>query len=688
MSKLMKKLMLLFLGLAAFACSPDPFDVPLDAPSGHLSARVFTAKNGQLMYRVDYKGQAVLESSSLGFELQDSGDWGEGLSLESVDSTQKRNFLNPVWGEEAYIEDHYKAYTFSFSDKKDRKVNLYFKMYDDGLGLRYEFAEENTDSTWTITDEHTTFQLTGDHTAWWIPADYDSYEYLYQETLVSEIDSNLVDNSMLAAHTIQERHAVNTPLTMQTATGLYLSIHEANLTDYASMTLKVEADKRTLKSDLVPSREGWKAQVSLPFKTPWRTLQVAEKPGDLMTSQLMYKLNESNAIGNTDWVKPGKYIGIWWEMHLQKSNWAMEKGDHGATTENAKRHIDFAAKHGFDGVLIEGWNTGWENWIGFPDREGIFDFVTPYSDYDLEAVNAYAQGKGVHLVMHHETSAAINTYEQQLDTAYVLMKHLGIPAVKTGYVGPIIPEGEHHHGQFMVQHYRKVVEKAAENQVMVLAHEPIKATGTRRTFPNMMAREGLRGSEFNSPGGKGNPPEHLTIVPFTRMLGGPIDYTPGLFKLQLDAYQQGYSVPTTLAYQLASYVVVYSPWQMASDLIEHYDGHPAFQFIKDVPVDWETTQVLDAEIGDYVVVARLEKGSYDWYVGGLTDENARDYQLNLDFLKSNVDYEATLYLDAEDADFERNPEAYTIRKQKVKKGEVLELKMARGGGFAIQIRAL
>ena len=684
----MKKLILVCSVLATMACSPKPFDIPINDTSGQLTARVFSAEDGQLMYRVKYKNQPVLASSSLGFTLENTGYWGKDLTLEAVDSTQKRSFIQPIWGEEAYVEDNYKAYIFTFTDAKDREVKVHFKLYDDGLGFRYEFANDPKDSVWTITEENSTFQLTDDHTAWWIPADYDSYEYLYKETLISEIDSNLVDNSLLAAHTIKDRHAVNTPLTMKTASGLYLSIHEANLTNYASMTLKVEDDKRTLSSALVPSREGWKAKVPLPFKTPWRTLQVAEKPGGLMTSQLMYKLNDSNAIGNTDWVKPGKYIGIWWEMHLQKSNWAMEKGNHGATTENAKRYIDFAAKHGFDGVLVEGWNTGWENWIGFPDREGIFDFVTPYPDYDLEAVNEYAQSKSVHLIMHHETSAAVTTYEQQLDTAFALMKHLGIPAVKTGYVGPIIPEGEHHHGQFMIQHYRRVVEKAAENQVMILAHEPIKATGTRRTYPNMIAREGLRGSEFNAPWGLGNPPEHLTIVPFTRMLGGPIDYTPGLFKLNLEEYEAGYTVPTTLAYQLAEYVVVYSPWQMASDLIEHYEDHPAFQFIKDVPVEWETTKVLDAEIGDYVVIARLEKGGYDWYIGGLTDETAREYELVLDFLDNSISYEATMYLDAADADFEKNPEAYVIKKQKVKRGDIISLSMARGGGFAIEIKAL
>ena len=493
---------------------------------------------------------------------------------------------------------------------------------------------------------------------------------------------------LLAAVSIKEKHAVSTPLTMKSDDDYYISIHEAALTDFTSMTLRVEDDKRTLSASLVPDPNGFKAKVNAPYQTPWRTIQLGKKPGDLLESKLILNLNEPNKVGDQDWIKPGKYIGIWWEMHLGISSWDISAGKHGATTKHAKEYIDFAAKYGFDGVLIEGWNTGWERWIGFPDREGVFDFITPYPDYDLKEVVEYAQSKGTNVIMHHETSAAIRTYEQQLDTAYNLMKELGIHGVKTGYVGPIIPDGYHHHGQMMVNHYRKVLDKALESEVMVFAHEPIKATGLRRTYPNMMAREGLRGSEFNAWGG-GNPPEHITIVPFTRMLGGPVDYTPGIFKLDISNFLDGVTVPTTLAYQLAEYVVIYSPVQMASDLIEHYEEkRDAFQFILDVPVDWEKSVVVDAEIGDYAIIARLEKGGYDWYLGAVTDENAREMEITLDFLNNGTQYEAQIYRDADDTDFENNPEAYVIEKKNVKKNDILQLNMARGGGVAIRFKAL
>ncbi|HEY9118090.1 MAG TPA: glycoside hydrolase family 97 protein [Roseivirga sp.] len=672
------------------SCGSDELSVQLSSPKNTIKVHVYENANDQLAYTMSFKGKPVMAESTLGLELRDYGFIGTELELIKIDSVRTTDSWKPLWGEDGMVIDDHKAYSFHFrSEKSGIMMNVHFKLYQDGIGFRYEFPEQEGLKEMIVDDERSEFKVTADHTAWWIPADYDSYEYLYQQHRLSEIDSSLADNSLLAGSTIMEKHAVNTPLTMKTDDGLYISLHEANLTNYPGMTLRIEDDKRTITSSLVPStKEGWKAKVSAPFKTPWRTIQVGEKPGDLLESKLLVNLNEPNKLVNTDWIKPGKYIGIWWEMHLQTSSWDYASGKHGATTEKTKKYMDFAAKHGFDGVLVEGWNTGWERWIGFPDREGVFDFVTPYPDYDIKAVTEYGTKKGVQLIMHHETSAAPRTYEQQLDTAYALMKELGIHAVKTGYVGPIIPEGEYHHGQWMVNHYRKVLAKAAQSEVMVFAHEPIKATGLRRTYPNMMAREGLRGSEFNSPWGFGNPPEHLTIVPFTRMLGGPIDYTPGLFKLNLDEYKEGAFVPTTLAYQLAEYVVVYSPVQMASDLIEHYEGQAAFQFIKDVPTDWDASKVIIAEIGDYVVIARLEKNGNDWYLGGVTDENARDLEITLDFLQNSVTYEAQIYKDAPDADFETNQEAYVIEKKQVKKGDKLMLNMARGGGVAIRFKAL
>lgn len=686
----MRNILFLLALIFICGCSNDQLSVQLSSPKNTINLRVYENANDQLAYTMNFKGKPVTAESTLGIELRDYGFMGTDLEILKIDSSRTIDSWKPLWGEDGMVIDDYKAYTFYFkSEGSGLLMNVHFKLYQDGIGFRYEFPEQEGLSEMIVDDERSEFKVTADHTAWWISADYDSYEYLYQQHRLSEIDSSLADNSLLAGSTIMEKHAVNTPLTMKTDDGLYISLHEANLTNYPDMTLRIEDDKRTITSSLVPStKEGWKAKVSAPFKTPWRTIQVGEKPGDLLESKLLVNLNEPNKLVDTDWIKPGKYIGIWWEMHLQTSSWDYASGRHGATTKKAKKYIDFAAKHGFDGVLVEGWNTGWERWIGFPDREGVFDFVTPYPDYDIREVTEYGAKKGVQLIMHHETSAAPRTYEQQLDTAYALMKELGIHAVKTGYVGPIIPEGEYHHGQWMVNHYRKVLAKAAQSEVMVFAHEPIKPTGLRRTYPNMMAREGLRGSEFNSPGGLGNPPEHLTIVPFTRMLAGPIDYTPGLFKLNLDEYKKGYSVPTTLAYQLAEYVVVYSPVQMASDLIEHYEGQAAFQFIKDVPTDWDASKVIAAEIGDYVVIARLEKNGYDWYLGAVTDENARDLEITLDFLQNSVNYEAQIYKDAPDADFETNPEAYVIEEKQVKKGDKLMLKMARGGGVAIRFKAL
>ncbi len=558
-----------------------------------------------------------------------------------------------------------------------------------------------------LLDENTEFALTGDHKVWWLPGDWDIYEQLYTNSKFSEIDAiSMRDHPALVATYIPE-NAVNTPVTMKTDSGLYLSFHEADLTNYSGMTLKVDTQTYKMTSELVGSeRLGGKAKLTVPFNTPWRTLQVGESAGDLIESNLIVNLNEPNEIGDVSYFTPMKYVGIWWEMHIGKSTWDMEGSQdmntyiegaknssrHGATTENAMRYIDFAAANGIKGLLVEGWNTGWDQWINTTDREGVFDFMTPYPDYDFEAVMAYAKEKGVEVIMHHETSAAPRTYEKQMEVAYNFMKENGMNSVKTGYVGKIIPEGEYHHGQWMVNHYHKVLTEAAKKKIAINAHEPIKATGKRRTYPNAISREGLRGQEFNawSPDG-GNPPNHLPTVAFTRMLSGPIDFTPGVFNIKFDEYKTSNQVNTTLAQQLALYVVIYSPIQMVADLPEHYmvngEIHPAFQFIRDVAVDWEQSIVLDGEVGDFVVIARQEKGSENWFVGGITGETVRAQEVSFDFLPEGKTYTATIYKDGEGAHWNDNPTAYAIETMEVAKDTKVTIAMAAGGGFAISLMA-
>ena len=558
-----------------------------------------------------------------------------------------------------------------------------------------------------LLDENTEFALTGDHNVWWLPGDWDIYEQLYTNSKFSEIDAiSMRDHPALVATYIPE-NAVNTPVTMKTDSGLYLSFHEADLTNYSGMTLKVNTQTYKMTSELVGSeRLGGKAKLTVPFNTPWRTLQVGESAGDLIESNLIVNLNEPNEIGDVSYFTPMKYVGIWWEMHIGKSTWDMEGSQdmntyiegaknssrHGATTENAMRYIDFAAANGIKGLLVEGWNTGWDQWINTTDREGVFDFMTPYPDYDFDAVMAYAKEKGVEVIMHHETSAAPRTYEKQMEVAYNFMKENGMNSVKTGYVGKIIPEGEYHHGQWMVNHYHKVLTEAAKKKIAINAHEPIKATGKRRTYPNAISREGLRGQEFNawSPDG-GNPPNHLPTVAFTRMLSGPIDFTPGVFNIKFDEYKTSNQVNTTLAQQLALYVVIYSPIQMVADLPEHYivngEIHPAFQFIRDVAVDWEQSIVLDGEVGDFVVIARQEKGSENWFVGGITGETVRAQEVSFDFLPEGKTYTATIYKDGEGAHWNDNPTAYAIETMEVTKDSKVTIAMAAGGGFAISLMA-
>ena len=698
-------LFLIFLGTILSACS-NKNGLKITSPNTKVLVKFELSNLGELSYSVNYNNKAVINPSTLGFDLKDAPSLKEGFEILDVKQTSFNETWQMPWGEQVDVENNYNELKIELQERSNlkRKLNVVFRVYDDGLGFRYEFPEQENLSDVIITDENTEFQLTGDHTTWWIPGDWDIYEHLYSTTKVSEIDAKSYANHKDLAQTTIPENAVNTPVTMKTNNGLYLSFHEAALIDYSGMTLKVDTKNLKLTSELVGSDiTGYKVKRTTPFYTPWRTIQVGEKAGDLIESKLIVNLNEPNKLDDISWFKPTKYTGIWWEMHLGKSTWDFgmtqdmgtwtnngnPHGKHGATTENAKAYIDFSAKNNIGAVLVEGWNTGWEHWIGFEDREGVFDFVTQYPDYDLKEVVRYGKEKGVELIMHHETSAATETYTKQQDTAFALMQSLGIHSVKTGYVGKILPKGEYHHGQYMVNHYNNTVEKAAKYQVAINAHEPIKATGLRRTYPNTISREGLRGQEFNAwASDGGNPPEHLPIIAFTRMLAGPIDFTPGIFDIKFDKWKKTNQVNTTIAQQLALYVVIYSPVQMAADLIGNYQGNPALQFIKDVAVDWQQTKVLNGEIGDFVTIARKERNSENWFVGGITDENARELNISFNFLTPNITYEAIIYEDAEDAHWDKNPTALNIRKIEITSASTTSIKLAEGGGFAISLQPL
>lgn len=689
------------------SCEKAPTSLTVTSPDESNQVVFLLSAEGQPTYLVMHDDKKVVDTSFMSFEFKEAPELKKGFKIvNSTTATVDETWQMP-WGEQADVRNNYSELIVNLEEASaaKRKLTIHFKVFNDGVGFRYEFPEQENVNELLITDENTEFNLTGDHTVWWIPGDWDIYEHLYNETSFSNIDAlSKRDHPNLNASYIPE-NAVNTPVTMKTGDGLYLSFHEADLTDYAGMTLKVDPENHAMVSELVGSeRLGGKAKVTLPFNTPWRTIQIAEDAGDLIESRMVLNLNDPNAIGDVSYFTPMKYVGIWWEMHIGKSTWDIEGSQdmntytlgsartsrHGATTENAKKYIDFAAENGIKGLLVEGWNTGWDQWINTDDREGVFDFMTPYDDYDFDAVMEYAREKGVEVIMHHETSAAPRTYEKQMDVAYDFMNDNAISSVKTGYVGKIIPSGEYHHGQWMVNHYQKVLEEAAKKNIAVNAHEPIKATGKRRTYPNAIAREGLRGQEFNAwASDGGNPPSHLPTVAFTRMLAGPIDFTPGAFNIKFDEYKQDNQVNTTLAHQLALYVVIYSPIQMACDLPEHYhqDGqvHPAFQFITDVGVDWQQSRVLDAEVGDFVTIARQEKGTGNWFVGGITDENERTQTVSFEFLESGKTYTATIYKDGPTSHWDENPQAYEIEEVELTRDATLDLRLAPGGGFAMSI---
>jgi len=687
------KISILVISIILFSCSKEnKLDTKITSPNKAVEVVFNLAKKGEPTYSVSFKNNEVIKTSTLGFDLKDISSLKGDFKLINAEKRSFNEVWEMPWGEQTKVVNNYNEIKIELQEASElkRKLNLTFRVYNDGIGFRYEFPEQENLSEVFITEENTQFKLSDDHKVWWIPGDWDIYEHLYNTTQFSKIDAKAKANHNDLAQTSIPENAVNTPVTMKTKNGLHLSFHEASLVDYSGMTLKVDTVNFTMISNLVGSDNlDYKVKRTVPFKTPWRTIQIAEKAGDLIASNLIVNLNEPNKLGDVSWFKPTKYTGIWWEMHLGKSSWDMASGKHGATTENAKAFIDFSAKNNIGAVLVEGWNTGWEHWIGFEDREGVFDFVTPYSDYDLKEVVRYAKEKGVEIIMHHETSAATETYEKQQDTAYALMQSLGIHTVKTGYVGKILPKGEYHHGQYMVNQYNNAVIKAAKYQVAINAHEPIKATGLRRTYPNTISREGLRGQEFNAwSSDGGNPPEHLPIVAFTRMLAGPIDYTPGIFDIKFDTWKKNNQVNTTIAQQLALYVVIYSPVQMAADLIENYEGNPALQFIRDVGVDWQQTKVLNGEIGDFVTIARQEKNSKNWFVGGITDENSRTLEIDFSFLEEGISYEAIIYEDGKDADWDKNPTELNIRKIEITNQSKLKLILAPGGGFAISLKPI
>lgn len=691
------------IALISISCSNNN-TATVTSPGGVNSIEFHLSPEGVPVYSVKHNGETIIGESSMGFDFKDQPSLHSGLEIIKTSTNSKDETWPMPWGEQREVRDHHNELIVELKEKTEpnRLINIYFKAFDDGIGFRYEFLAQPGVDSLIIMDENTEFQLIGDHTAWWAPGDWDIYEHLYNTTRVSQIDAISKRNHPNLAQTYIPENAVNTPFTLRADNGVHMTFHEANLTDYADMTLKVDNSTFKLTSELVGSdRLGYKVKRALPFKTPWRALIIADKATALIDSKMILNLNEPNKLGDVSYFKPKKYVGIWWEMHIGKSTWdyagsqdmntwsilanLKPTGKHGATTANAKRYIDFASKNNITGLLVEGWNVGWEHWIGFEDREGVFDFVTPYPDYDLKEVVRYGSEKGVELIMHHETSAAPRTYDQQMDTAYKLMQSLGIHSVKTGYVGKIIPKGEYHHGQWMVQHYRRALEAGAKYQVAVNAHEPIKDTGIRRTYPNAIAREGLRGQEFNAwATDGGNPPEHLPIIAFTRMLAGPIDFTPGVFEIGLPTKPNN-QINTTLAQQLALYVVIYSPVQMACDLPENYDGKPALQFIRDVGVDWDRTEVLNGEVGDFVTIARQERGTGNWFLGSITDEQAREIAITFDFLDEGKTYKASIYKDGADAHFRTNPTSIEIEQMEIKKGDSKTFHLAEGGGLAISL---
>ncbi len=674
----------------------------IKSPNGGVLVN-FDVENGVPVYSVDFKGKKAVLKSKMGLALAKTKypSLHGGFTLVKTERATFDETWQPVWGETKTIRNHYNEALFTLEQKKPaRKMQIRFRVYDDGVGFRYEFPKQKSLMFLTVKDELTQFAMPSDATAFWIPADNGSQEYEYNKTRLSEIRAKMADatNKTDWASPVGPT-SVQTSLQLVTDDGLYINIHEAALVDYSCMHLTLDDNTLTFKSELVPDPTGNKSYMVAPATTPWRTLILGDKATDMLASNLILNLNEPCKIKDTSWIKPVKYVGVWWEMITGKSSWsytsehglrvdtddyskAKPHGRHGATTANVKRYIDFAAKHGFDQVLVEGWNVGWEDWIN-KEKEDVFDFVTPYPDFDLNELTSYAKSKGVRLMMHHETAGQTRNYERRLDTALRFMNRHGYNSIKGGYVGTLIPRGEFHYGQFANNHYLYVVKKAAEYGIMVNAHEAVRPTGLCRTYPNLIGNESARGTEFQAFGG--SQPEHVTILPFTRLQGGPMDYTPGIFCMDLSTFnpRNKSKVLSTLCNQLALYVTLYSPLQMAADFPEHYEKYiDAFQFIKDVAVDWDDTKYIDAQVGEFILVARKAKNTDNWFAGCVAASNGKQTGLKLDFLDPDKTYTATIYSDAPDADFQKNPEAYRIEKREVKNTDTLKIKCARGGGWA------
>ena len=726
-------LLLLAAVLMVPACQPKKPAMPSDAlslrsPDTQLELK-FAVVDGVPTYALNHAGDAVILPSRLGFELIGRENLDKGFTLTGSAFDTFDETWEPVWGEEAQIRNHYNELLVKLRKESGEAMDVRFRLYDDGLGFRYEFPMENALTYFKVAEEQTEFALAGDHTAWWISGDYDTQEYNYTESRISEIPRiNSAPRPYNASQTDISNRGVQTALQLKTDSGLYINLHEARVLDYPTANLVLKDDDRTFRIHLTPDAEGVKGRLQAPCVSPWRTVQVCTSATAVLASRLILNLNDPCVLEDVSWIHPTKYMGVWWEMITGKSHWsytsdypsvqlgvtdyahAKPHGHHGANNGNVRRYIDFAAENGFDALLIEGWNEGWEDWFG-AQKDFVFDFITPYPDFDLPGLNAYAHSKGIRLIMHHESSSSTVNYERWMEQAYTLMNQYGYDAVKSGYVGNIIPYGEHHYSQPLINHYHYAVVEAAKHHIMVNAHEAVRPTGLCRTWPNMIGNESAMGNEFMA----NVNPGHTTILPFTRLQGGPMDFTPGIFEqdISITAPGQDGKMRHTICNQLGLYVTFYSPLQMAADLPENYARFmDAFQFIKDVAVDWDKSLYLEAEPGAYIITARhpkmatLNSGRWSgkssvwefvhpdgrehdvWYVGGITDEHAREVSVKLDFLQPGLKYEATIYTDAPDADFETNPQAYTITRQTVDSNTVLPLRMARSGGFAVSLRSL
>lgn len=685
------------------------------SPGGRVSLTFRLAAGGVPTYQVNYKERPVILQSRLGLDLAkdkhaskgiEETDLMDGFEVAETKTATFDEIWKPVWGETATIRNHYNELAVTLSQPSSgRRMTIRFRVYDDGIGFRYEFPQQQELNYFIVKEEHSQFAMTGDHMAWWIPGDYDTQEYSTVTSPLSEIRSRM--KAAITGNSSQTPFSptgVQTSLQMKSRDGLYINIHEAALVDYPAMHLNLDDRNFVFTSWLTPDATGNKAYIQTPFNTPWRTVMVSDDARDILASNLILNLNEPCKLTDTDWIRPIKYCGVWWEMIVGHNTWnytddypsvrlgvtdfqhARPNGKHGANNADVCRYIDFAAKNGLSEVLVEGWNIGWEDWAN-RWKQDVFDFVTPYPDFDLKALNDYAHSKGVRLMMHHETSSSVINYERHMDAAYQLMNRYGYDAVKSGYVGDIIPRGDHHYSQFMVNHYLRCVTEAAKHHIMVNAHEAVRPTGLCRTYPNLVGNESARGTEYEAFGGSN--PDHTVILPFTRLQGGPMDYTPGILETQLSTWSSNPNfIHTTLVGQLALYVTLYSPLQMAADLPENYERYDdAFQFIRDVAVDWDDSRYLEAEPGDYITVARKAKGTDNWFIGGKCDENGHRSVITLDFLDKGRKYLCTIYADAKDASYDKNPKAYTITKKTVKRGDVLRLTEAKGGGFAVSLIA-